>query len=364
MEKILTIIIPSYNMEAYLERCLSSLLVDEDLMDRFEALVINDGSKDGTSEIGRRYEGAYPDTFRVIDKENGHYGSCVNRGLAEAKGTFVKILDADDAFETDTFKHYLAFISQDEIKEKADLIISGYRCVFDDGAATSECRLPIQKDSFSLNELSTVSSNQWFIHLLCYRKSLFNRIHYSQTEGIAYTDHEWSFYPLSVVTCCYKFDGTLYLYTMGREGQSIDARVQSRNLWMEASVLEKLVHFYQEKKEAIIARGESHLFMEKVLRKDLTHIYELFLVVYQRMKPDYRSLHHLDDVLHNCLPSFYTDLENHQVSIGGIHFRPIRAWRKRHLFALDLSGIFYSLVNSINKYFNWKRRHIPKETMK
>ena len=86
MNKTLTIIIPSYNMEKYLDRCLSSLIIDDGLMDLLEALIINDGSKDRTSEIGHQYETKYPGTFRVIDKENGHYGSCINRGLTEAKG--------------------------------------------------------------------------------------------------------------------------------------------------------------------------------------------------------------------------------------------------------------------------------------
>ena len=115
-DKVLTLIIPSYNMEKYLDRCLSSLVVGKEQMGLFEALIINDGSKDRTSEIGHSYESSYPDTFRVIDKKNGHYGSCVNRGLAEAKGTFVKVLDADDAFDTDVFPSFLAFLMQDDIK--------------------------------------------------------------------------------------------------------------------------------------------------------------------------------------------------------------------------------------------------------
>ena len=65
----------------------------------FEALIINDGSTDRTSEIGHQYEASRPESFRVIDKENGHYGSCVNRGLSEARGVFIKILDADDSLE-------------------------------------------------------------------------------------------------------------------------------------------------------------------------------------------------------------------------------------------------------------------------
>ncbi len=68
---------------------------------------MNDGSKDRSSEIAHSYQDRYPQTFRVIDKENGNYGSCVNRGLNEATGKYIKLLDADDSFDTNVFMHFL-----------------------------------------------------------------------------------------------------------------------------------------------------------------------------------------------------------------------------------------------------------------
>lgn len=101
MQKLLTIVIPTYNMQDYLHRCLYSLVLeDEQLMSQLEVLVINDGSKDRSSEIGHEYEAKYPDVIRVIDKENGNYGSCVNRALAEATGKYFRMLDADDWCDT------------------------------------------------------------------------------------------------------------------------------------------------------------------------------------------------------------------------------------------------------------------------
>ena len=107
MNKILTIIIPTYNMEKYLRRCLDSLIIDEEEMKQLEVLVINDGSKDSSSQIAHEYQDKYPDTFRVIDKENGNYGSCINRGLKEATRKYVKVLDADDSFDTKNFAKLL-----------------------------------------------------------------------------------------------------------------------------------------------------------------------------------------------------------------------------------------------------------------
>ena len=72
MEKILTIVIPTYNMQDYLRRCLDSLIVPEEQMQRLEVLVVNDGSEDNSSAIAHEYQDKYPDTFRVVDKENGN----------------------------------------------------------------------------------------------------------------------------------------------------------------------------------------------------------------------------------------------------------------------------------------------------
>lgn len=66
MDKILTIIIPTYNMSEYLDTCLKSLIINSNLL---EVLVINDGSKDNSLDIAKKYEKEYPHIFRTIDKQ-------------------------------------------------------------------------------------------------------------------------------------------------------------------------------------------------------------------------------------------------------------------------------------------------------
>ena len=107
MKKILTVVIPTYNMQDYLRRCLDSLIIPEEQMKQLEVLVVNDGSKDSSSAIAHEYQDKYPNTFRVIDKENGNYGSCVNRGLKEATGKYFRILDADDWFDNVELKKFV-----------------------------------------------------------------------------------------------------------------------------------------------------------------------------------------------------------------------------------------------------------------
>ena len=119
--KLLSIIIPTYNMEPYLRHCLDSLIIDKG-MDELEVFVINDGSKDRSSKIAREYQDKYPNTFYVIDKVNGNYGSCINRGLKEATGKYIKVLDADDCFNA----RALQDVIQRLMNIDTDVILTNY----------------------------------------------------------------------------------------------------------------------------------------------------------------------------------------------------------------------------------------------
>ena len=90
MDKLLTVVIPAYNIEKYEEQCLSSFVKPKALPE-IEVLVVNDGSSDRTMEIAEKYVQKYPDIFRVINKENGGHGSTINRGIEEARGTYSRL---------------------------------------------------------------------------------------------------------------------------------------------------------------------------------------------------------------------------------------------------------------------------------
>lgn len=133
--KLLTVIVPSFNMERYLPKTLDSLLVRRDrLPDELEVIVVNDGSADRTGEIAHEYERRAPRIVRVIDKGNGNYGSCINAALPEATGWFVKIVDADDHVDADGFPRFLDVLSQERaLRERsADLVLTDYVCVNED----------------------------------------------------------------------------------------------------------------------------------------------------------------------------------------------------------------------------------------
>ena len=127
-EKYLSFVVPCYNSESYMARCIESLLPGgEDV----EIIIIDDGSKDKTGEIADAYQKQYPDLVKVIHKENGGHGSGVNAGLACARGVYFKVVDSDDWLDGTAYQKLLEKIryyckEAGGGEEKPDLFVCNY----------------------------------------------------------------------------------------------------------------------------------------------------------------------------------------------------------------------------------------------
>ena len=125
--KLLTISIAAYNAEEYLANCLESL-VKSKFLNEIEIIVVNDGSKDNTKDIGEEYARKYPYSICVINKENGGYGSTIEASLSRATGKYFKLLDSDDYFSTEGLDALISKLAESE----ADTVITK-TVVFRDG---------------------------------------------------------------------------------------------------------------------------------------------------------------------------------------------------------------------------------------
>lgn len=304
MEKTITIVIPTYNMERYLERCLNSLIVSDELMEKLEVLVINDGSKDCSSEIAHTYQEKYPQTFRVIDKENGNYGSCVNRGLMEAKGKYIKILDADDWFDTANLDKLLDAMTQTD----ADCVMTDMTQVNEKGETVSTWCYSLPKNSvFSLDELTRLPSKELiWMHCVAYRTENLRRINYHQTEGISYTDQEWIFLPMATCKIFHYYPLVVYKYLVGRDGQTMDPAVFKKSFWMEIrGTVNMANHLSQYKK----SNDATYLYLRKRLLSRAMVCYGNYLEKYS-MSTCHDEMMVLDDVLKGKLPLLYHKLDD------------------------------------------------------
>ncbi len=96
---MLTLVVPIYNKEQYLPRCLDALLAQT--ISDYEILLINDGSTDGSGAVCDRYAAEYPGLIRVIHKPNGGLSDARNVGIDSALGDFITFPDPDDWVEPD-----------------------------------------------------------------------------------------------------------------------------------------------------------------------------------------------------------------------------------------------------------------------
>ncbi len=125
---MVSIIIPVYNAEKTLKKCLDSIL--NQTYTKYEVILINDGSKDNSLEIMQEYKGKHPDIFQIHDQENVGPAVTRNRGMEHAKGEYLFFIDCDDYIDE---KYIETFVKEIEQKE-VDMVIGGYRRVRSDGS--------------------------------------------------------------------------------------------------------------------------------------------------------------------------------------------------------------------------------------
>ena len=299
MEKVLTVIVPAYNMEQYLRYCLDSL-VEGGLREGLEVLVINDGSQDATSAIAHEYETAYPSIFKVVDKKNGNYGSCVKAGLAVARGKYVKILDADDSFEAAHFPRFLSFLS----KVDADLVLSPFAVVDAGRNVRKVIRYPFKEgELLSFDQVCRSEDfKQMQMHAVTYRRDMLLAMDYRQTEGISYTDQEWIFLPMTEVRSMACFGEYVYKYLVGRPGQTVDPAVKLKSLSHTMRCALSMATAY----EAILPRIAGRPVLEYLQARLLPFVKETYVYCLTHYSMEMRNmLADFDRELLRHSPEFY-----------------------------------------------------------
>ena len=315
MKKLLSIIIPTYNMEKYLHNCLDSLIISEEKMQEIEVFVINDGSKDLSSQIAHEYEEKSPQTFRVIDKENGNYGSCINRGLIEASGKYVKVLDADDSFDTENLDEFLCFLD----KCDEDIVVSNVDCVDEKGVIIKKAKYNFPR--YQKCMIDEISLEIIEMHAITYKLNVLKEIAYHQTEGISYTDNDWTSIPLAHDNTFIYFPKSIYRYLMGRYGQSIGALVKN------CDQFEKVLYSIMGQLEGMDSLGKAETYLQFRLQHILMCFYKEFLVA--------DKCHHMDKIiafdkkLKADFPKYYA-LADNVVLNDYLPYHYVREWRKTY----------------------------------
>lgn len=232
MGKLLSIAIPCYNSEAYMRHAIESLLPGgKDV----EILIVDDGSRDGTSAIADEYAQRYPEVVRALHKENGGHGDAVMCGLEHAEGLYFKVVDSDDWVDEQTYPRVLSVLREMSEKEKqVDLVICDY--VYDKVGANhkrviryTNC-LPINR-RFTWNDVGRFHVGQYILmHSAIYRTQVLHDSGIHLPKHTFYVDNLYVYVPLPQVRTMYYLDEVFYHYFIGRDDQSVHEEVMIRRI--------------------------------------------------------------------------------------------------------------------------------------
>ncbi|HEY0218035.1 MAG TPA: glycosyltransferase family 2 protein [Cellulomonas sp.] len=229
---VLSVVVPSYNAEAYLRVCLDSLVTGGPDV---EVLVVDDGSTDGTAALAAEYAARHPDVVRVLSKRNGGHGSAINTGLDHARGAYLKVVDADDWVDPDAYAQVLTTLRRFVADgTEVDLLVSNF--VYE---KQSKRRKTVVRYAGALprgrvltwGETGRFGKRQYLMmHALTYRTQVVRDSGLRLPEHTFYVDNLYAFVPLARVRTLFYLDVDLYRYLIGREDQSVQEAVMLRRL--------------------------------------------------------------------------------------------------------------------------------------
>ncbi|MFZ4931559.1 glycosyltransferase family 2 protein [Chryseobacterium sp. Mn2064] len=177
-----SIIVPVYNVENYLTKCLDSL-VNQSLQD-IEILVVNDGSKDQSDEIIKHFEQKYPEKIKAFSKENGGLSDARNFGIDHATGDYIGFVDSDDYVQETMFEEMYLLAEKYQTK----MVICNIQKVDEKGKVTQKLtQLPNMPEKIALDELFSVFSDvSYFACNKLFKKELFD--HKRFKRGVHFED--------------------------------------------------------------------------------------------------------------------------------------------------------------------------------
>ena len=245
--KYISFAIPCYNSEAYMAQAIESILPGgEDV----EILIVNDGSKDRTAEIGKEYEEKYPGIVKLINKENGGHGDAVNAGLSHASGKYFKVVDSDDWVDRISLMKILNVLKNfEEEEQEVDMLIANY--VYE--KVGMEHKKVIRYDNvlpeneiLKWDEIGQFHIGQYILmHSVIYRTDMLKLCQLTLPKHTFYVDNIYVYYPLPHVRTLYYMNVDFYRYFIGREDQSVNEKVMISRIDQQIFVTKTMIDMYE-----------------------------------------------------------------------------------------------------------------------
>ncbi len=329
--KTLSIIIPSYNTEKFLNKNLPQFL-NHEIQDKLEILIINDGSNDNTEKIAKKWEQNYQGIIRVISKSNGGHGSVINCGIKEASGKYFKVVDGDDWVNTKGLVSLLKFLEN----SNTDLVVNSYfLCNEQTGKyQKKEFRNVEKKHEYTLDnvikKIDYIPLHAWTI-----KTSILGKNKLWLTEKCFYEDFEYVIYPIPYINTVIFLDFPVYVYLVGQQVQSVSDKSVLKNANMHMQIIQDSIKYYENVKMSISCEKSEYIYLN-ILNLIKSH-YNIYLRNYLS-KGVYDKMLEADKQLFQVSQLFYGDV--------GKKYRYIVWIRKNKLYFL-ISAVMIKVLKAI-----------------
>ena len=232
----LSIIVPIYNTDPYLQKCLDTLAAQA--MDDLEIILVDDCSTDCSGEIAEEYVQKYPDRFVYLKKENGDLSSSRNFGVKHAHGLYIGFVDSDDFVEPGFCKE----MYEKALEDDADVVCCSYTDVFSDRYAKRYYNPQFFDSSVRENPRLLIYANSFAWNKI-YRLSFWKENGFAYPEGFGYGDSALTYNVMLAANKVSLVNYPFYYYRRNRE-ESITRSVDSLMLDIFKST-QSIVDYYR-----------------------------------------------------------------------------------------------------------------------
>ena len=255
----LSIIVPVYGVEKYIDKCLNSLVKQS--LKEIEVIVVNDGTKDNSQKIIDKYVKKYPDKIKSYIKENGGQGSARNYGLKKATGEYIGYVDSDDFVEKDMYKKLYNKAKENNY----DIVVCGNYNVSEDYQNKNI-------DTF-INNYNTDLENIFFGKMAVwnkiYKRDILIKNKLEFKEKVWYEDLAFTLKAIMNSNTFAFIDEPLYDYLI-REGSTMNNSNVQRNLEILDAFNDILSYIKHNKKEEYFSKIEflaiDHIYISAIVR--------------------------------------------------------------------------------------------------
>jgi len=226
-----SILIPIYNCEKYLEKCINSAI--SQTLDDIEIILINDGSIDSSIDIINKFSG--DKRVKVINKTNSGYGASLNIAIKEASGEYISILEADDFMDSSMLEKLYS-------KHGADVVKSSFRFY----PSLEEYNLNLQ-GIYALDDAPEMINIKPSVWSAIYKKDFLikNNIFFQETKGASYQDVSFQFKTQYCAKNIKFINEALYNYRIDNPNSSVSAKGKVGAIINE---FKEIDNFLQDKK--------------------------------------------------------------------------------------------------------------------